>query len=651
MLGYLITSDYSYSRVMVEPYLSAKHANVVPDDGTIIYSNRLLELRCHQVSPTSGLYTRYWGSLNGKHFYSQTLIDLNPPLEIETIQHQGKHFHIVRDDKLVAGTKQRMVTYMLDALGLDSKAGIKLIYAGPPSGVAQVALSLLGAWHGIEVTYVTKTITDMTLKAITFGLKVITSWSVTKKYQELIRTGMYVELPLGLKGFEDCLASGIKSACSVSNLSQSTYDLLKTPSKRVWCIIGTGTLETAIRRSLEGSTTIKVQVGYDNDKADYIAPEAYLDHALDMPPYKSVSVYDAKVWQFASKLGQDGDFIWNVASSSKTYLEFYPELEHQARYIYVRELFDPILIRQTLSTSIQTRQTNDFEIKYLDAIKLSHPTSCIEYRYNTDTSDSLFTEYFIEHIRLKVPRADKPSAFESTRHRKFTSLVSKHLRQTSRHCIPDLMRRCLTDIKANHCTTFPYGPAINIYNKFNASRTLDMCAGWGDRMVAAYKSGKVREYVGVDPNSSLAIPYEMMSKCLSELASSQGKEFSSRLIVSAFEDVKLEGEFDLMFSCPPYFITERYSDDPDQSCNRYSDVNGWLEGFMYPSLSKVYSHLKLGGNMVLCLTDTYANKFCQDVFEYAIRIGFDYIGSEAYKYYTGGRYISQPCWMFSKKMK
>ena len=44
----------------------------------------------------------------------------------------------------------------------------------------------------------------------------------------------------------------------------------------------------------------------------YIAPERFASVAQAPPPYPSVSTYDAKLWQFVLKYGEEGDFIWNV---------------------------------------------------------------------------------------------------------------------------------------------------------------------------------------------------------------------------------------------------------------------------------------------------------------------------------------------------
>jgi 16S rRNA G966 N2-methylase RsmD len=643
MNQYLTTQDYGYTRSITETFILAKSCtdeNEMSKDGTLYVFNRRLELVCEIISPDSGVFMQYWGTLDDKHYYSKTLIDLNPKIIVENItvdsvNQDSRTFYVVRDDLLMAGTKQRMVKYIGSKLSQDKK----YVYAGPPSGVAQVALALIGQFFGLNIVYITKTITDMTLKAKTFGLNVITTQSVGKTYDKYIGEYKYEGLPLGLKGFDEDLAEAISEKSSIS--FESFYK--RTYKGSMWCIIGTGTLEHAIRLAIPGIVTIKVQVGYDNELADYVAPESYLEHAKYMPPYQSVSTYDAKIWQFVIKYGHDGDFIWNVAGSHEKYLQFYPELEHTSRYIYVNELFDPDSIKTTLDFKIKTRQTKDFTIKNIDEINFSHPVKCLEYFDDSNMSDSIFTDYFVEHIRLKVPREGKQSAFAITNSYKFKELVGRMFdRPLQRHEIPKYMRKCLTKLRANYCNTFPYGPAMYIYKKFKAKHVLDMCAGWGDRMISAHKCG-VESYTGVDPNSEL-------TSCYLNIIDTLGESHESfKVHTSAFEDVDLgDKQFDLMFTSPPYFTVEKYSTDEAQSCNRYSTVTQWLEGFMYPSLSKVYNHLVIGGHMVLCITDTYNHTFCDQIFIYAEELGFKYTGSEAYKYNVSGRSVSQPYWIFQK---
>ena len=45
----------------------------------------------------------------------------------------------------------------------------------------------------------------------------------------------------------------------------------------------------------------------------YSSPLDFTRKALVMPPYPTVATYDAKVWDFATRLASNGSYIMNVA--------------------------------------------------------------------------------------------------------------------------------------------------------------------------------------------------------------------------------------------------------------------------------------------------------------------------------------------------
>ncbi len=113
---------------------------------------------------------------------------------------------------------------------------------------------------------------------------------------------------------------------------------------------------------------------------------------------------------------------------------------------------------------------------------------------------------------------------------------------------------------------------------------LDPCAGYGGRAVGTLAAS--RQYVGVDPHPKAG-------EAVLGLQSITG-EFS--FYNEPFEDTSLGHlKADLVFTSPPYFSVERYSDDPAQSWVRYSTWDTWVEGFLRPFVAKSRAHLKSGG--------------------------------------------------------
>jgi hypothetical protein len=114
---------------------------------------------------------------------------------------------------------------------------------------------------------------------------------------------------------------------------------------------------------------------------------------------------------------------------------------------------------------------------------------------------------------------------------------------------------------------------------------LDPCAGYGGRAAGVLAAG--RSYVGVDPHPKAKASFEGLRKALGG-----NLEFHAE----PFESVSLGGiQADLVFTSPPYFSVERYSDAVTQSWVRYATWDSWLAGFLQPLVSKSMGHLKPGG--------------------------------------------------------
>lgn len=117
---------------------------------------------------------------------------------------------------------------------------------------------------------------------------------------------------------------------------------------------------------------------------------------------------------------------------------------------------------------------------------------------------------------------------------------------------------------------------------------LDPCAGYGGRAVGTLAAG--RRYVGVDPHPDAGEAFRGLQTVVGELA------FHNQ----PFEEVDLgDLKADLVFTSPPYFSVERYSDDTTQSWVRYASWGSWVDGFLRPLVVKSKAHLKPGG--LLCI--------------------------------------------------
>jgi len=148
--------------------------------------------------------------------------------------------------------------------------------------------------------------------------------------------------------------------------------------------------------------------------------------------------------------------------------------------------------------------------------------------------------------------------------------------------------------------TFRPAVAKAIYDRYcqAGGRALDPCAGWGGRLLGFYTSGAT-EYVGIDANPDTVKGLKHV-KCIVD-RHIPGKTVDIRY--AAFEDIDIGGEFDLVFTSPPYFCKELYGDDDFQSHVRYKTYLEWRDKFLKPLIEKSVGLLKNGGYLVLNVAD------------------------------------------------
>ena len=123
---------------------------------------------------------------------------------------------------------------------------------------------------------------------------------------------------------------------------------------------------------------------------------------------------------------------------------------------------------------------------------------------------------------------------------------------------------------------------------------LDPCAGWGGRTIGlASCMFKNIKYLATDPSKKT---YNGLLELKDFLG--LGKNFKYKNV--PFEDLNIkENSIDFCFTSPPYYDTEHYSDDSEQSYKRYASYAEWKQSFLYVMLDKIYKSLKFGGVCLL----------------------------------------------------
>ncbi|CAM9623907.1 unnamed protein product, partial [Ectocarpus fasciculatus] len=234
-------------------------------------------------------------------------------------------FTLLDDGQCVGGTKQRLLGSLLQ----DIKQ-YEVIYAGPGSGYAQVALGYTAKLHGKKgVLFLNGSPDDLSSPlcrmALTFGVDIKIGSEYCNLQDAEAKALAYAKedpenrlvLPFGLR----------------TDRGQHTFELFKkaltscvrefprAPS-RLWIVAGSGFILDVLHSIWPSTKFMIVQVGKrvwrevleGKNYELFKAPERFGDLGLVQPPYSSVPWYDAKLWQFAVQHGMDGDCIWNVAA-------------------------------------------------------------------------------------------------------------------------------------------------------------------------------------------------------------------------------------------------------------------------------------------------------------------------------------------------
>jgi DNA modification methylase len=161
---------------------------------------------------------------------------------------------------------------------------------------------------------------------------------------------------------------------------------------------------------------------------------------------------------------------------------------------------------------------------------------------------------------------------------------------------------------------------------------LDPCAGYGGRLVGAIATNKNLHYIGIDPEGTTVTNNTRIAAFFKEqligLESEQMFKFHYSCHLGCAEDIMCDlppHSVDLVFTSPPYFNIERYSEHPDQSYKRYELYEDWKEHFLTVVICQAQRLLKTNGHCIINVKDYPRFKIASDVLSIAQKIGFNHI--------------------------
>ena len=172
---------------------------------------------------------------------------------------------------------------------------------------------------------------------------------------------------------------------------------------------------------------------------------------------------------------------------------------------------------------------------------------------------------------------------------------------------------------SQYAVNFPPLTAKYLYEKFtrhisDQKRVVvyDPSSGWGGRILGAMSARTTipLHYVGTDPNTDHSVSengvhrtkYEVIADFYNRTKNEavlfkqantyDVYQLGSEVIGNNENFQQYKGELDMVFTSPPYFSKEAYSDDPEQSYKKFSQYDTWRDGFLRPTLQTAVEYLR-----------------------------------------------------------
>lgn len=158
-----------------------------------------------------------------------------------------------------------------------------------------------------------------------------------------------------------------------------------------------------------------------------------------------------------------------------------------------------------------------------------------------------------------------------------------------------------------------------IYNKYgNKGAVWDMSCGWGGRLFG-FLASTCDKYIGTEPAKKT---FEGLQNIKNDF------DYKEVELLNIGSEVYLpkKNSLDLCFTSPPYFDTEKYSDDEGQSYIKYDTKDKWLKGFYKKTMQNCFYGLKKDGYMIINIANTSKIKWIEShTLDLAEELGFKFI--------------------------
>lgn len=302
-----------------------------------------------------------------------------------------------------------------------------------------------------------------------------------------------------------------------------------------------------------------------------------------------------------------------------------------------------------LSTKFTQPHNIRFSAKHIDGSQLlslhfDGKTQAIIHSSDEYNNFDVLVDLFQEKQRLSARREDQtlcPLERWATEPELIRTLINNSLRKYKQVNMKSLRDGLYSNVR--ECTSFKSSLVVSLVQILGGTSMLDFSAGWGDRLIGAIGAGLER-YQGYDPNGNLKPGHDAILSAF--LSVEEREHFTINYI--GFEDAPIEPDaFDLVFTSPPFFNFEHYTDLPGQSIELYPQLNEWLVHFLHASIVKSWQSLRVGGHLVIHITDVYKTCVCESMLLLALW-KLENVKYRGVICSTGDAGRARPMWIFQK---
>lgn len=275
--------------------------------------------------------------------------------------------------------------------------------------------------------------------------------------------------------------------------------------------------------------------------------------------------------------------------------------------------------------------------------------------FSRDYKDfNILSDMFMEDLRMKcklIGREYSPFEYFHKKSEKLGIITLKKYGVITPYTTSETLWH-INEAKA--CTNFRPTNMVSMIQLFfpdhktNNIRILDPSSGWGDRLIASIATDSI--YTGVDPNTKLLERYEQIIdffKYPREKITLIQKPFEN---LDIKKEVKNYKEYDMVFTSPPYFNIEVYSEEKTQSLSDRDNLDVWKKKFFGPYIINAWNSLREGGIYIIVINQKKGDDYIEFM-EHLINSLKDseYLGIITYAE-LNKIFESQPMFIWKKKI-